>query len=232
VARGCGGAGRDSNGEASRLGDQTFGSFAGSVAGGAAVRGAGRGDNGASSVNSTIGWSGAGCGIETGGMGTDGEGAVTGLDFTRSQSRGPGAGSLTVVGNRGSGTRGSAVCGGSGACCSVTAGDATEGGADTVAARAAGAAAIWAESERTSAPSLRASRIRRNCPSTSAKPIRIMPLANATVPETMSVFPRLKALIGIPNPIATEPTAANMRPTAISTRVIGFRPLTAPAAAT
>ncbi len=51
------------------------------------------------------------------------------------------------------------------------------------------------------------SAIRRNWPSTSASPIRIRPLATAIVPEMMSVLPRLKALIGIPNPIVTKPTA-------------------------
>jgi hypothetical protein len=38
----------------------------------------------------------------TGGTTEDGTGVVTGFDFARSQSSGPGDGSLAVAGNRGS----------------------------------------------------------------------------------------------------------------------------------
>ena len=88
-----------------RLGDQTFGSIAGagSIAGGIAGRCGERGDNGASSVNSTIGGSAMADGPATGGIGA----ADELLDFARSQSSGPagaaGAGSLAVAGKRGSG---------------------------------------------------------------------------------------------------------------------------------
>ena len=69
----------------------------------------GRGDSGASSwISRTGGSAGAGgvgaggadaAGIGIGGVGIDG---AAGFDFERSQSSGPGAGSLAVAGKRGS----------------------------------------------------------------------------------------------------------------------------------
>src|SRR5476651_431209 len=114
MARGKGcsvrGARRGSSEPVSRLGDHTLGSSVGSTAGGIAGRCGGRGDSGASSVSSTIGGSNA-----AGGTGADGMDVAIcvdmGLDLARSQSSGPGAGSLAVAGKWGSGARGSGARG-------------------------------------------------------------------------------------------------------------------------
>jgi hypothetical protein len=42
------------------------------------------------------------------------------------------------------------------------------------------------------------------------------------VPEMMSVFPKLSALLGMPNPMVTKPAAIAARPNANRTRFIGF----------
>ncbi len=143
-----------------------------------------------------------------------------GLDLTRSQSSGPGA---LARGRRESRLRRADASGGAAA--GSGAGWRRHPAPRRVRPqplRPAPAAPRRTNGRATPACALSASAIRRNWPTTTASAIRMRPLVTAIVPEMISVLPRLKALIGMPNPTVTKPAAATRRPTAIKTILIGY----------
>ncbi len=181
----------------------------------------GRGDSGASSA-------GSGCSAAI-------EGASPAFGL-RSHSSGPRV-SPPVAANRGSGARGGATgSGGFGATARGGTGGGTgtgagaggaggiraTGGANdstgvSAAAVATGVTAAGAAAWRATGRTASNSAIRFSCRIQAASPRVTRPPTTATLPATISVFPRLKALIGMPNPMVRNPAAMTRSPSPNST---------------